>query len=88
MTKSESAAVGCLIVVGLIFGVVASIVAGIGKIVDAIGWVFPLIICVAVISAIVWYNNHQKTKRLEYLRQKYGDESIVPNIIGHRYWQG
>jgi hypothetical protein len=80
-TKAQNFAFGILIIIALI-------VAAIAKVVDAVGYVAPLLICGAGIGAFVWHKISQKKKRLEYLRNKYRDEAIVQRILSHRFWQG
>jgi len=81
MTKGQSTALGLLLVVGLIG-------AGIAKIFETLGFVFPLVVCVAVVVAFIWLNLNQRKKHLEYLRNKYGNEDIVQMIVQHKFWQG
>jgi hypothetical protein len=80
-TKAQNLAVGLVIVLALM-------VAAIAKVIDAIGYITPLLICGAGIAAWIWYRNNQWKKRVEYLRAKYRDETIVQGILSHRFWQG
>jgi hypothetical protein len=80
-SKAENLALGLVIIVALI-------VAAIGKIVDTVGYLLPLVVCIAVIGAFIWHGNNKRKKHLEYLRAKYRDEATVQRIVEHRFWQG
>ena len=81
MTKAETKGLGLLLIVCVI-------IAGIGKLLDAIGFVAPSIFGVAAIGTFIWYKNSQKKKRLEYLHLKYGDEAIIRCILQRQFWEG
>jgi hypothetical protein len=80
-SKAGNLALGLVIILALI-------VLALGKIIDAVGYVLPLAVCVAVIGALIWYASNKRKKRLEYLRSKYRDETVVQGILAHRFWQG
>jgi hypothetical protein len=81
MTKAESGALGLLLILGLIG-------LGISKIFETLGFAFPIVACAAVVVAVIWLNINQRKRRLEYLRNKYGNEEIVRMIVQRRFWQG
>jgi len=81
MTNAEATAFGILIVF-------VAIIAAVAKIFEAIGYVIPLVLFLLVIVALAWNNTLQRRKRLEYLRGKYNDETIVQRILQHTYWEG
>lgn len=81
MTGVERGLYGLLLIIALI-------VIAIGKVVDSVGWAAFVLICVGLIFVFVWLNANRRKKRVEYLRQKYKDETIVQNIMARRFWQG
>jgi hypothetical protein len=81
MTKSQGQGLGLLVVLGLL-------VAGAKAVYDNFGFLIPIIFVILVIAGMVWLAVNQRKKRIEYLRQKYGNEEIVQLILQHRFWQG
>lgn len=81
MTKAQSTALGLLLVVCLIG-------AGIAKIFETLGFLFPLVACTTVVVAVISLNVIQRKKRLEYLRNRYGSEEIAKLIVQRKFWQG
>lgn len=55
---------------------------------DTVGPVLPVVAIALVIVGVVWFKYSQKQKRLEYLRDKYGDEATVDRIMRRILWQG
>lgn len=80
-SKTDSALIGLLIVIGLPIFLVS-------KLVDSVGWVIPLITVAAVIGLVIWHLQKKAKKRLEYLRSKYKDEEVVQRIVAGSIWQG
>ena len=80
-SKIDTALIGLVIVVGIP-------VFLIGKIVESIGGTGAIILLIAIVGVVIWYQQDKKKKRLEYLRAKYGDESIVQKILDGYVWQG
>ena len=72
---------GLLLIVVLIGWVIATALDSVGT-GNAVAF---LIIC---ICGIVLWKVVQRQRRLEYLRDKYGDEEIVQRIMNRRFWQG
>jgi hypothetical protein len=81
MTKAEASLLGVLLMVG-------AIVAAAEKIFEAVGYVVPLISFVVIFGAFVWHGRNKRRKRLEYLRSKYPDETVVQRILQRSYWEG
>jgi hypothetical protein len=49
--------------------------------------VLTLILCLPII-AFAFFKYAQRQKRLQYLRLKYGDESVVQRIMRRTFWEG
>jgi uncharacterized membrane protein len=81
LRKSESEALGILIVLGVI-------AVGIVKFFEAVGFVLPILVVGSIIAVIVALRQVSKKQRIEYLRTKYGDEEIVQRIMNRTIWQG
>jgi len=58
----------------------------ISKLVDAVGWVVPILGATAIVGVAIWYQQNKKRQRLEYLRGKYKSEEIV--LFQGTIWQG
>jgi hypothetical protein len=80
-TKEQDTILGVLLVLGVIVVVLV-------KFLDVVGVGTGLIVCAVVIGGFIWLKISQNRDRLAFLRNKYGDESIVQAIIRHSYWQG
>jgi DUF971 family protein len=81
MTKSEMQGIFWLVVIGLpIFWV-----AQLG---ESVGWTPLVVIVVAVIGLIVWYQKAQIKQRREALMTKYQDEKLVNDLMNQSFWQG
>jgi hypothetical protein len=81
MTKAEARALGPLLIVGLI-------ILTISKVIDSVGYVAFVLSVVAAVAAVFLYFARTRQNRLEHLRQKYKDETVVRQIMAHRFWQG
>lgn len=81
MTKKQSEAIGILIIVALIIGVIV-------KFFETVGFIIPIIVIGACIGIYFFYQSSKKKKRLEYLKQKYIDDEIVNNLFKGVIWQG
>ena len=81
MTKKQSEAIGILIIVALIIGVIV-------KFFETVGFIIPIIVIGACIGIYFFYQSSEKKKRLEYLKQKYIDDEIVNNLFKGVIWQG
>jgi hypothetical protein len=79
--KLENKLWGSLLIVVLIGWLIATALNSVGT-GNAVALV---IICV---GGIALWKVVQRQRRLEYLREKYGDEEIVQRIMRHRFWQG
>jgi uncharacterized membrane protein len=79
--KGQAAALGILIVFGLVF-------AALSKMVDSIGMAALIIGIVSVLVLIVVYKIWKHLARLAHLRNKYQDEEIVQRIMRRTFWQG
>src|SRR5271155_2414088 len=81
LTKLEVNLLGVLLIVGAI--ALAS-----QRILEVTGYVFPLVSIAAIIGAFGWHSRNKKRRRLEYLRSKYPDETIVQRILQRGFWEG
>jgi hypothetical protein len=66
----------------------AGIVWLFGKIRDSLDFGVVVAIIVLVSAGIIWLAHWQRQKRIQYLRQKYGDEETVRRILRRVLWQG
>lgn len=81
LTKTQSAALGWLILLGLAVG-------GISKAVQAMGSAVSALVVVAVFGFYFWYKKKKRGDRQEYLMTKYRDEILVSKIMGGHFWEG
>lgn len=79
--KLENAFIGLAIVIGAIAWIISTVV-------KAVGTVFPVVVVVLLIAGAIWFRHAQRQKRIEYLLDKYGDQSIVQGIMNRKFWQG
>jgi len=81
ITKAESKAIMWLIIIGLpIYGVM--------QLGESVGWVFFVILVVAVIGLVIWYQLVKNKKRGEELMEKYQDSELVEALMSRSFWQG
>ncbi len=85
MARRKSKNDAALICIALLIGIPAFIVI---KISDAIGAPALIIGVLALLTAVVAYFVRKRANRLAYLRAKYGDETIVQNIMHRKFWPG
>jgi hypothetical protein len=81
ISKAEASLLGVLLIVG-------AIVLAAEKIFEAAVYIVPLISFAVIIGAFAWHGRNKRRKRLEYLRSKYLDETIVQRIVHRGYWEG
>ena|SRR5437867_2067293 len=81
MTKIETKAIGFLAVIG-------AIVAGVAKFFEIFGFALPALAIALIIGWYFWQKSKKTKARLEYLRNKYKDETIVQKIVSGYFWQG
>ncbi|HEY1772570.1 MAG TPA: DUF2845 domain-containing protein [Gammaproteobacteria bacterium] len=81
LNKAENAAIGWLIVIGIVF-------YGISKFFEAVGFAIPLVVVIVVVALVIAYRAKVSADRLAYLRNKYHDEEIVQRILRKEIWQG
>lgn len=79
--KGDSALITALIVIGLPIYAVT-------KVFDAVGWIVPALVVLAIITLVVWFRHAKKRKRIIYLRNKYHDEQVVQRIFNGYFWEG
>lgn len=84
MAKRSSKADSVLIVLLVVVGIPLFLI---GKVVESIGETGAIVLLIAILGFVIWYHQDKK-KRLEYLRAKYDDESIVQKILESYIWQG
>ena len=80
-SKVGGTLIGLLIVVGI------PIYIG-SKVLQATGWIMPIVIIAAIALLFVLIKYIQKQNRLAYLRGKYHDEEIVQRIYEGYFWEG
>jgi hypothetical protein len=80
-SKLESAFISLAVVIGGIGWII-------GKVLDTVGAVFPIVVIGLIIAGVVWFKHSQKQKRIEHLLDKYGDEAVVDRIMRRIPWQG
>jgi hypothetical protein len=80
-SKSGNALLGIVVVIAVILWII-------GRVLDSVGVVTPIVIFVLIIAGVVWYKHAQRQKRILYLLDKYGDEQIVNHILQQHFWQG
>ncbi len=85
MARRKSKAEGVLIL-GLI--VVAAPIYLAIKIVETVGWIFPILLIAGAGVAFYLYRKKKAKDRLDYLLGKYKDEEVVSRILGGYFWQG
>ena len=81
MSKKQDAALGYLIVIGLIVGAVV-------KFFEKVGYLVPIVGLVGTVALFYIYKATQKKKRREFLMQKYNDGEIVNLLMSRSFWQG
>lgn len=59
-----------------------------GRVLDSVGVVTPVAILLLLVAGFVWFKYRKKMKRIEYLRDRYGDEEVVQRILQQTPWQG
>ena len=81
MTKAEIKAVFWLVVIGLP-------IYWLTQLGESVGWIPIVLVVVAVLGLVVWYQAEQAKKRREELMNKYQDEELVDSLIKQTFWQG
>ena len=79
--KLENKLWGLFLIVVLIGWLIATVLSSVGT-GNAVAF---LIICV---GRVVLWKVVQRQRRLEFLRDKYGDEEVVRRIMNRHFWQG
>jgi hypothetical protein len=74
-----------MIAVAIVIGLLGYAIV---KMFEAVGWVIPILLIIASIGLVVWYQIDKAKKRLAYLRGKYHDEELVQQIYQGEFWQG
>jgi hypothetical protein len=85
VSKAEQALYGWLLLFSIIVGVPVYLFDKVNK---SVGWQIPAAVIVALLILAILMNNAKKRARLKHLRNKYGDEGIVQNILARRFWAG
>jgi len=85
MSRRSSKADGALLMLALVIGLPAYVAT---KVFQTVGIVIPIVIVAAVIAIALFLNYAKKQQRLAYLREKYGDETIVRRILQRSFWTG
>lgn len=85
MARRGSKAEGALIIFLLAIGIPIYVV---GRIVESIGWIIPIVIVAGAIVAFFAYRQRKTKARLQYLQQKYADDEIVRKILDGYFWRG
>lgn len=81
MSKAEIQGIFWLVVIGLPIFLVA-------KLGNSVGWLPLVVIVLAIIVLIVWYQTAQTKKRREALMAKYHNEQLVNDLMNQNFWQG
>ena len=81
MKKSESAALGWLIAIGLP-------IYGISKVGEMVGWIQIVIALAVIVGLVFWYKENEKKKRRAALMKKYQDRELVDSLMSRKFWQG
>ncbi len=58
------------------------------KLVDAVGWVVPLVVVIGSVGLVFLYQWNKKKLRFNSLRAKYQDEVVVRRIVSGSLWEG
>lgn len=85
MARRSTKAEGKLVALAMIIGIPVVVIS---KIFESTGWQIPVFVIVGVIILMVLHSNSKKKARLAFLREKYGDESIVQKIFDGYFWEG
>lgn len=72
----------------VVLGIIGLIFVTIQKIFNTLGVAVSIAICIAIIWLLITYSKEKRKKRVEYLRSKYGEETIVQHILQRHVWEG
>lgn len=80
-SKAEMQGILLLVLIGLP-------IYWISQVGEFFGWIPLIILVLAIIGGVFWYQSAQRKKRREALMAKYQDEQLVGDLMNQRFWQG
>ncbi|PTQ04150.1 DUF2845 domain-containing protein [Vibrio sp. ZF 223] len=80
-SKAETQGILLLVVIGLP-------IYWVSQVGEFVGWLPLILLVLAVIGGIFWYQYAQKKQRREALMAKYQDEQLVSDLMNESFWQG
>ena len=81
INKAEIQGIFWLVVIGLP-------IYWISQLGESVGWLPLVLIVVAAIGLIIWYQMAQTKKHREALMAKYHDKQLVEDLMNESFWQG